>query len=76
VQGVRGEGLLLAAQLTGEFAPAACGAALDAGLVVNAPRADALRLAPSLLVSDDEIDEALALLGPVLAAMPEQGAVR
>ena len=67
VVSVRGEGLLLAAVLEGEFAPAACGAALEAGLVVNAPRPDALRFAPSLLVTDDEIDEAVAILGTVLA---------
>jgi acetylornithine/succinyldiaminopimelate/putrescine aminotransferase len=73
VTGVRGEGLLLAAELTGDFAPAACRAALGAGLVVNAPRPDALRLAPPLLVSDSEIDEALALLGPVLASMQDGG---
>ena len=35
-------------------------AALARGLVVNAPRPDTIRLAPSLLVSDEEIDEALA----------------
>jgi acetylornithine/N-succinyldiaminopimelate aminotransferase len=70
VRSVRGEGLLLAAQLTGEFAPAACRAALDAGLIVNAPRPDALRMAPPLLVSDEELDEGLALLGSVLASMP------
>jgi acetylornithine/succinyldiaminopimelate/putrescine aminotransferase len=69
VRDVRGAGLLLAAELTGDFAPVACRAALGAGLVVNAPRPDALRLAPPLLVSDGEIDEGLALLGPVLASM-------
>ena len=36
------------------------------GLIVNAPAADVLRLAPSLLVSDAEIDRALATLGRVL----------
>jgi acetylornithine/succinyldiaminopimelate/putrescine aminotransferase len=35
--------------------------------VVNAPRPDTVRLAPSLLVTDDEIDEAVAILGSVLA---------
>jgi acetylornithine/N-succinyldiaminopimelate aminotransferase len=70
VRAVRGEGLLLAAELTGEFAPAACRAALDAGLVVNVPRPDSLRLAPPLLVTDGEIDEALSVLGQVLGATP------
>ena len=35
--------------------------ALDRGLVVNAVTPTALRLAPSLLVSDDEIEEAVAI---------------
>ena len=73
---VRGEGLLLAAVLTGEFAGPACREALACGLVINAPRPDVLRFAPSLLVSGDEVDEALATLGPILAAMavPVRGA--
>ena len=41
--------------------------ALEAGLVVNAVTENALRLAPSLLVSDAEIDEAVAILAQVLA---------
>ena len=76
VASVRGEGLLLAAVLTGEFAGPACREALACGLVINAPRPDVLRFAPSLLVSGDEVDEALATLGPILAAMavPVRGA--
>jgi acetylornithine/N-succinyldiaminopimelate aminotransferase len=42
-------------------------AALGLGLVVNAPRPDTIRLAPSLLVSDAEVDEALGLLAAALA---------
>ena len=66
VASVRGEGLLLGAVLTAEVAPAVVAGALDAGLVINAPRPDVLRFAPSLLVSDGEIDRALATLRPVL----------
>ena len=65
---MRGAGLLLGAVLSGEYAGPACQEALRAGLVLNAPRPDVLRFAPSLLVSDGEIDQALAILGPVLAA--------
>ncbi|CAA9254731.1 MAG: Acetylornithine aminotransferase [uncultured Acidimicrobiales bacterium] len=69
VHEVRGLGLLLAAELVpGIDAKAVAAACLDAGLVVNPITASALRLAPSLLVSDEEIDEAVALLGGVLAA--------
>jgi predicted acetylornithine/succinylornithine family transaminase len=66
VTGVRGLGLLLAAELTEPKAKAVAAAALGAGLVVNAVTDSALRLAPSLLVSDDEIDEAVTILAEVM----------
>ena len=66
---MRGKGLLLAAVLDRELAGAACREALAAGLVLNAPRPDVVRFAPSLLVSDDEIDRALDILGPILAGL-------
>ena len=64
---VRGLGLLLAAELEEPIAKDVAARALTAGLVVNPVTETAIRLAPQLLVSDDEIDEALALLGEVLA---------
>jgi predicted acetylornithine/succinylornithine family transaminase len=67
VSGVRGAGLLLGAGLEEARAKDVVAAALGRGLVVNAPRPDTIRLAPSLLVSDDEIDEALGLLAHALA---------
>ncbi len=67
VASVRGLGLLVAAELDeGKEAAAVVADALDAGLVVNPVTASALRLAPSLLVTDGEIDEALDILGRVL----------
>jgi acetylornithine/succinyldiaminopimelate/putrescine aminotransferase len=69
VASVRGEGLLLAAVLTDEIAVSACRESLEAGLVVNAPRPDVLRFAPSLLVSDAEIDRALSTVGDVLGRL-------
>lgn len=66
VESVRGAGLLLAAELTAMPAAEAARAALEAGLVVNAVSKTALRLAPPLLVSDNEIDEALTILKGVL----------
>ena len=67
VASVRGFGLLLAAELEpGRDAKAVAAAALDAGLVVNAVSPTAIRLAPSLLVRDEEIDEAVAILAEVL----------
>jgi acetylornithine/N-succinyldiaminopimelate aminotransferase len=75
VAGVRGRGLLLAVELDGHDARAVNAALLDAGLVANAVTPTALRLAPSLLISDDEIDEALAILRQVLTAGADTTAV-
>jgi acetylornithine aminotransferase len=69
VRSVRGEGLLLAALLGGPVAAAACREALEAGLVINAPRTDVLRFAPSLLVSEGEIDRAVAAVEAVLGRL-------
>jgi acetylornithine/N-succinyldiaminopimelate aminotransferase len=68
VSGVRGLGLLLAAELApGIDSKAAATACLEGGLIVNAVTASALRFEPSLLVTDDEIDEALSIVGKALA---------
>ena len=68
VSDVRGLGLLLAVELADDHAAGTvAAAALDAGLVINAVTAGALRLAPSLLVTDEEIDEAVAILDRVMA---------
>jgi len=69
---VRGLGLLLAVELDsillGE-APATHAAAqlLNQGVVVNAVTPTAIRLAPSLLISEEEIAEAVSAIGSVLA---------
>jgi acetylornithine/N-succinyldiaminopimelate aminotransferase len=62
VVAVRGDGLLLAAQLRSPSAAEVAVAALARGLLVNPVRPDSLRLAPSLLVEDVVVDEALGLL--------------
>jgi predicted acetylornithine/succinylornithine family transaminase len=67
ISDVRGVGLLLAAELAGERdAPAVAQRCLERGLVLNAVTPKALRLAPPLLVRDEEIDEALAILEDAL----------
>jgi predicted acetylornithine/succinylornithine family transaminase len=66
VVSVRGAGLLLAAQLVAPTAKEIAAAALEAGLLVNPVRPDAIRVAPPLLVSDGEIDAALAIMGRVM----------
>jgi predicted acetylornithine/succinylornithine family transaminase len=68
VRAVRGAGLLIAVELDGGVdAGKVARTCLDRGLVVNAVTPSALRLAPSLLVSDAEIDEAVTILQEVLA---------
>jgi acetylornithine/N-succinyldiaminopimelate aminotransferase len=59
---VRGRGLLLALALKKLDAGKVVQAALDRGLLINAPRPDSLRFMPSLTVSRDEIDQMMALL--------------
>jgi acetylornithine/succinyldiaminopimelate/putrescine aminotransferase len=64
---VRGPGLLLAAELSGgQIAPDVASRCLDGGLVLNAVTPTALRLAPPLVVTDEEIDEAVAILARAL----------
>jgi acetylornithine/N-succinyldiaminopimelate aminotransferase len=74
VRDVRGTGLLLAAELVppttgaaGKPAAAVAQELLARGLIVNAVTPTALRLAPSLLVTDAEIDAAVAILEEVLS---------
>jgi acetylornithine/N-succinyldiaminopimelate aminotransferase len=67
VREVRGLGLLLALELEGHDAKAVAARLLELGAIVNAVTPTALRLAPSLLISDDELDLALDLLGKALA---------
>ena len=71
VRAVRGDGLLLAAVLEEDRARPVASAALHESLLVNAVAPDALRLAPSLLVSEAEVDEALGVLRRVLQRVPE-----
>jgi predicted acetylornithine/succinylornithine family transaminase len=73
VAGVRGQGMLLAVELDGLDARQVNAALLDAGVVANAVTPTALRLAPSLLLDDDQIDQAVRILGEVLAAQTTAG---
>ncbi|MEU9880033.1 acetylornithine transaminase [Streptomyces phaeochromogenes] len=63
---VRGAGLLLGIVLTEPLAPRVQQTAQDAGLLVNAPAPDVVRLMPPLNVSDDEVDVFLRALPGVL----------
>jgi len=69
IAGVRGAGLLIAAELAvGLDAKTVAQRCLDTGLVLNAVTASALRLAPPLLVTDTEIDEAIAIIAAACTA--------
>jgi acetylornithine aminotransferase len=72
VSGVRGRGLLQAMTLHARRAVEVVAAALDAGLVVNAVAPDAVRLAPPLIISDDEIDQLIAHLDTALDAVEHE----
>ncbi|WEV52159.1 acetylornithine transaminase [Bifidobacterium sp. ESL0704] len=61
----RGRGLLNAVQLAHPCSHAAMNWSLDHGLIVNAVAPDALRLAPPLIVSNDEVNEAVSILAEI-----------
>jgi predicted acetylornithine/succinylornithine family transaminase len=72
VTAVRGRGLLLAAELApGLDAGEVVHGSLGRGLIVNAVTPTAVRLAPSLLVSEAEVAEALGILSVVLSELSE-----
>jgi acetylornithine/N-succinyldiaminopimelate aminotransferase len=66
VKEVRGEGLLLGMDLKKKGGPvvAAC---LEKGLIVNCTAETVIRLVPPLIVTEKEIDEAVAVLDQALA---------
>ncbi|NKB41071.1 MAG: aminotransferase class III-fold pyridoxal phosphate-dependent enzyme [Ilumatobacter sp.] len=67
VIGVRGAGLMLGVELAeGLDAKQAYVDLLDAGLIVNAVSPTTIRLLPPLTVSDDELDEAIAMIDDAL----------
>lgn len=66
---VRGQGLFWAVRLADDHANAVTRQAFDAGLLINAPRPDTLRLMPSLRISDAEIDAALEAIDTALQSV-------
>lgn len=64
--GLRGRGLLWALVLPEPTAEAIVARCFAAGLLINAPRPNLLRLMPSLRVTEAEIDEFMRLLGGAL----------
>nr|WP_240645880.1 acetylornithine transaminase [Georgenia sp. SYP-B2076] len=68
VTAVRGEGLLIAAQLAGPVAKEAAAALLAAGFIVNPVREDTLRLAPPLILTAEQAGTFVAALPAALAS--------
>ncbi|HVC43143.1 MAG TPA: acetylornithine transaminase [Candidatus Saccharimonadales bacterium] len=69
VAGVRGRGLMLGLALTRDIARDVAAAALDAGLIVNAIGDRTLRLVPPLIITRDEVDEAVRRLSRAFDAV-------
>jgi predicted acetylornithine/succinylornithine family transaminase len=73
VSHVRGEGLLLGVVLhEGIDATAIVAAALDLGLVLNAPAPGVVRLVPPLIVSRAECDEAMTIFAAAIKEVMEK----
>ena len=69
VAGTRGAGLLQAVVLRGPVAADVAARALEAGFIVNAVTSDALRLAPPLVVTGEQLDEFSAALPGLLDSL-------
>lgn len=65
ISGIRGRGLLLALAFNDDIAEEIVLACLNAGLLVNRVKPDALRFMPPLIVTKSDIDEALSILEKV-----------
>ncbi|MFD1826882.1 MULTISPECIES: acetylornithine transaminase [Mumia] len=66
VSDTSGAGLLVGIGLTDAVAPQVQLAVLDAGVVINAAAPDRLRLVPPLILTEDQADEAVAVIRAVL----------
>lgn len=69
VREVRGNGLLIGLGLAQPVAAQVAADALEAGLIVNAPNDSSIRLAPPLIVGDDEIAEFTQIMTTVLKGL-------
>jgi acetylornithine/N-succinyldiaminopimelate aminotransferase len=72
VAGVRGAGLWRALPLTGAYAAAVEAAARERGLLVNSVKPDVLRLAPALILTESDVDEAAPRLAAALDAVTDE----
>jgi acetylornithine/N-succinyldiaminopimelate aminotransferase len=71
VREVRGEGLMLAAELAVPGKPVVR-QGLEAGFLFNCTQETVLRFLPPLIVERHHVDELIAALRPILAALPQE----
>ncbi|MEV8517696.1 acetylornithine transaminase [Dactylosporangium sp. NPDC051484] len=69
VTGVRGAGLLLGVTLRGPAAGALAAVLRDKGFLAQAAQPDVLRIAPPLILTEEQADAFVAALGPALTAV-------
>ena len=58
---VRGRGLLIGVGLDGDYAKELAGLLANRGVLVNAPNADTIRIAPALIISKVQIDKFISI---------------
>lgn len=68
---VRGEGLLIGFDLDADVAPAVVTAGLNAGFIINSPGPRTIRLAPPLILTEEQADRFLAALPALLQTAKE-----
>jgi acetylornithine aminotransferase len=66
---VRGRGLMIGVEFDRPVARDIAAAALEHGVLVNDATPSVVRLTPPLIITDDEIDEGLAILEEVFGAV-------
>lgn len=69
ITSVRGQGLLLAIEFGSETAAQVMNATRERGLLINNLRPNLLRIAPPLIISEAEIDEAVRILDEAIGAV-------
>ena len=67
--GVRGSGLLLGIVLRGPAAGALAAVMRDKGFLTQAAQPDVLRIAPPLILTEEQADAFVSALGPSLTAV-------
>ena len=68
IESVRGRGLLRGIVLAQDVAPKVADAALDAGYLVNAPRPSVVRIAPPLIITENDVAGFVEALPSILDA--------